>query len=324
MGNQTYKRFCVSKTNISVILNTYSDTSPSNNPSLSNFKWSRSINGISASEPISESISLAPAESKTLFDGTRTLSHDNTTVYNLTLKSLSSNTYILKYVSGTLPNFRTPRNIATDATSQITITKNGPITTFTASGGTLFSTTAIQVGDFVRIGSQFNSLNQGEFKIIAKTSTSFTIDYSGSVAEGPITLGASFADQIQAYSALGVQANDTLVITGGFSLVTQGSYNITSVGAQFVEFYSTNILPQETSIQTNLFNVYSSSKNFLYLETDQKLALTINGSSISNIEPFIIGNSSQPGLFMLKSTIYSASITNSGTDTANVFCASIE
>lgn len=291
---------------------------------MSNFKWVRSINGISSTEPISESITLAPGESKTLFNGTRTISHDNTTVYDLTLKPLSSNTYLLEYVSGTLPNFRTPRNIATDATSQVTVTKNGPLTIFTATGGTLFSTTAIQVGDYVRIGSLFNSLSQGEYKILAKTSTSFTVENSGSVAEGPITLGVGFADQIQVYSAAGVQINDTLIISGGFSLVTQGSYKITSVGAQFIEFYSTAVLPQETGIQTDSFNIYDSAKNFIYLETDQKLSLTLNGSLISNIEPFIIGSAKQPGLFMLKSTIYSASITNQSTESANVFCASIE
>lgn len=314
----------MSKANLLVFLNTYSDSNSSNNPSLSNFKWARNINAIPAANPISEGITLAPGESRVLFDGTRTISQDNTTNYKIELKPLSSNTYILSAVSGTLPNFRTPRSTGADATTQVTVTRNGPLATFTSTGGTPFNFAAVQVGDYVRIGDQFNQLSQGEYKILAKTTTSFTIENTAASAEGPITLGSTFADQIQIYSAAGVQVGDILVISQGFSVVTRGSYKVTSVGANFVEFYSTAVLPEEDNIQTTGIAFYSSAKNLVYLETNQKSSVLINGTDVSKIEPFIINDSTQPGVFMLKSTIFSLEVQNTSTDTALLFLATIE
>ncbi len=314
----------MSKFNFLVYLNAFSDANSSNNPSLSNFKWARDISGIIASNPLSEAFDLAPGESKSLFNGTRTLAQDGTTEYDISLKPLSTHTYILKASAGTLPNFRTPRAIATDATSQVTVTLNGPLTIFTFSGGTLPNLASVAVGDNVRIGSQFNVQNQGEWKILAKSSTSFTVENQIGAAEGPITLGASFADQIEIYSAAGVQAGDTLIISGGFSAVTQNSYKITAVAGNYLEFYSTDALPIENSIQTTAIAVYSAAKNLIYLESNQKVSITVNGSIVAKLEPFIINDAKQPGMFMLKSTVYSLDVQNTSLDTAALFLASIE
>lgn len=307
-----------------IYLNAYADTSASNSPSLNSFRWTREINGVPATDPISASPSLAPGESKVLFSGTRTLSHDGTTNYSIALKPLTSNTYVLSVPSGTLPNFRTPRAIGSDATSQITVTRNGPLTIFTSVAGTLLNLASVVVGDLVRIGSVFNYLSQGEYKILSKTSTSFTVENQLGVSEGPITLGAGFASQIQIYSSAGVQVNDTIVINGGFSSVSQGSYNITSVGANFLEFYSTAILPQESNIQTNAISIYSSAKSFVYIESDKNVSVLINGSLAVKIEPFVIGSTIQPGVFMLKSTVYSLEVQSASIDTANLFLATVE
>lgn len=314
----------MSKLNFLVYLNTSSDPSSSNNPSLNNFKWTREITGIPASNPISQALPLAPGESKTLFSGTRTLSGDGSTVYSIAPKPLSSNTYIFSATSGTLPNFRTPRSTGADATTAVTVTLNGPLVTFTSTAGTPFNLAAVQVGDFARIGNLFNQLNQGEYQILAKTSTSFTVENFTAVAEGPIVLGAGFAAQVQIYSAAGVQAGDTLVISGGFSLVTQGSYKITAVAANYLEFYFTDILPAESGIMTTAIAVYSAAKSLVYIECDQKATITINGSQTMNMEPLVVNDFVQPGVFMVHSTIYSLSIQNNSLETANAFLATVE
>lgn len=59
----------MSKLNISVFLSTYSDDKASNAPSLTNFKWNRSISGIDAVNAVSMNVTLAPGETKTLFTG---------------------------------------------------------------------------------------------------------------------------------------------------------------------------------------------------------------------------------------------------------------
>lgn len=59
----------MSKLNISINLNTYSDRRASNAPSLVNFKWNRTINGIDAENPTGMTVTLAASETRTLFDG---------------------------------------------------------------------------------------------------------------------------------------------------------------------------------------------------------------------------------------------------------------
>ena len=251
---------------------------------------------------------------------------DGSTQYSIALKPLTSNTYVLSWVGGTNPVFRTARVPGADAPTQITVTLNGPLATFTSTGGTplsLISGGAV-VGDFVRLGNLFNQLNQSEMQIIALTATSFTVNNETAVAEGPITLGADFASQLQIYSAAGVQVNDTLAITGGFSIASQGDYSISAVGASFIEFFSADALPQEGPITTQAIAIYSAAKQLVYLESDQHCQMSINGSTSDDIKPFVINNSTQPGVFMRSATVYSMSVTNLSQTTANLFLASVE
>lgn len=316
----------MAKLNFLVFLNSYSDPQSSNNPSLSNFKWDRESNGLSASNPQSLAFSLAPGESRVLFNGTRTLAQDNTTQYSLALKPLTSNTYVLSAVGGALPNFRAPRAPGADATTQITVTQNGPLFTFASTSGTPLNLISggVVVGDYVRLGNLFNQANQGEQKIISLTATSFTVSNELGNAEGPITLGAGYASQLQIYSAAGVQIGDTIILSGGFSPVSQGSYKVTSVAANYLEFYSTDILPAEGPITTQAIAIYLAAKKLVYLEADKHVSMILNGVSGNEIEPFIEGQNVQPGIFMRSSTVYSLSVVNNSSDVASLFLASVE
>lgn len=312
--------------NFLVFLNAYSDPNSSNNPSLSNFKWDRELRSLPVSNPQALSFSLAPGETRVLFNGSRTLAQDGSTQYSIALKPATSNTYILSNVGGTAPNFRTARAPGADATTQITVTLNGPLASFASTGGTPLSLLigGVVVGDYVRIGNLFNQANQGEWKIIALTATSFTVENELAAAEGPITLGSGYASQLQIYSAAGVQIGDTLNITGGFSAITQDAYKVTSVGAEFIEFYSAAVLPQEGPITTQAIAAYIDAKQLVYLESDQDCSMLINGVAGGEIQPFIINNSTFPGIFMRSSIMYSMSVTNNSTSPANLFLASAE
>lgn len=321
----------MSKLSLSVYLNAYSDPTSSNAPGLNNFKWSRDLNSLPVSNPSSIPFTVAPGETKSIFSGVRSLAQDGTTQYSLALKPLTSNTYTLSAVAGTLPNFRTPRSTGADATTQVTAVTNGPIVTFTSTAGTNFNLSAVQVGDSVFLGNLFNQQNQGAWQIIAKTATSFTVENPMAVNEGPITLGSGFAAQVQIYSAAGVQVGDTLVISAGFSLASQGSYKVTAVYANSLEFYSTDVLPQESSILAQVA-IYSNAKSFIYIEADSSLNVIVNGVNIGNILPFVVNSASLPsalqsvvpGVFMLNSTVYSLSVVNNGLNPSNAFFASVE
>jgi hypothetical protein len=274
----------------------------------------------------SDELSLAPGETKLIFNNETSLSHDLTTQYDLTLKPLTSTTYKMARVAGTSPNFRTPRAIGSDATTEVGVSVNGPTAIFTAIGGTLFDLVAggVAVGDYVRIGSIFSTSNQGVFQILSFDTNSFTIANSSAVTENSVVLGLSFASQLSIYSASGVQIGDTLKILGGFSPISRKSFKITDVGPDFIEFYSTSVLPGETGVLTTAFSIYDSAKQLVYIESDKKCDITVNGISGNEIEPFIINNSIKPGIFLRKSTMWSLSITNPGTEIAALYVATIE
>lgn len=314
----------MSNLKVLISLKSAEDAVSSNSPLMNGINWTRPINGV-GSNPMSQVFSIPPGTSQTLFSGTRILAQDSTTVYDLELAPLSTNKYRLSYSSGTAPAFRTLRSIGADATSQVTVTVNGPVTTLTFSGGTLPSLTSVAVGDQVLIGSAFNPLNRGSFQIISKTSSSISVENSSGYPEGPVTLGINFVNQVRIFSAVGVQVGDTLVISGGFSPVSYGSYSVVDVTDYYVVFSYSSVLPQEFSVNTESIAIYSSAKSLIYIETDQSLDLLINGAiSGPSIEPRVSNGSASPGLFLLNSTVYSLSVQNKGLVQANVFLASIE
>lgn len=315
----------MAKLNFLLSLNSYLDTTSTNNPNLNIVKWTRDFQGLVVDKPQSAQLSLAPGETKTLFDGTRSLLHDVTTAYEISLKSGTSSTYVLKNVGGTAPAFRIVRNSGADATTEVTVTKNGSVLTFASTAGTPFNLIAngVTVGDKVTIGSTFIASNQGVFTIIARTATSFSVENVTGDAEGPISLGAGYLDEIRIYSASGVQIGDTVKILGSFSPATLGSYEITAVQDNLIEFYSTSSLPSETVV-TDQFSIYSNAKKMIYIESNGKLSIQINSASQGEIEPFVAGSEVKPATFLKTETVWSLSLTNSGLETASVYLASVE
>lgn len=301
-------------------LQAYSDQNPSNSPSMSNFKWNRPINGLAVEEAESRTIDLAPGESQTIFSRNRTLSQDGSTTYSISLKPLTQNTYVLAWDGGTAPAFRVQRNIGIDATTQVTATVNGPVVTFTSPAGTPFSLGSVQIGDNVKIGNLFSILNQGVFQIISKTSSSFSVEIDTGVSEGPITLGSGFADQVNIFGAAGVQIGDTLQISSGFSPASYGNYLITQVYANSLEFSSVGQLPTESHINTQVA-VYESAVSFLYLESDQQTAISINGGATEVVRPFVRLSNTMPGIFARTDIIYSLSITNTSLSPSRIWMA---
>jgi hypothetical protein len=313
----------MSKLNLFLAITAYEDENPTNNPSKNIFKWVNDLQGVSIEEPSASTVKLAPGQVLSLFSGEVALSDDGTTTYDLSLKIGTASTYVLKHNAGTAPVFRTPRSLSQDATSEITVTKNATLATFTSSGGTPLNLATLVIGDEVRIGSQFNVSNQGKFKVLSKTATSFTVENSLVSPEGPVVLGATFEDQVKAYSSAGVQIGDKVAIDSGFSVVSQGTYEITDVQDNKIEFYSINALPQEFNIPENL-RVFNQSKKFIYVESDKKVSISINGTNSNTIEPVALGVKLKSGCFMQNTTMSSAEITNNSQETATVTFATAE
>jgi hypothetical protein len=319
----------MSKLNLLVHLNAYQDQNASNNPSQNNWKWNREAQGLDISEPESKSASLPAGQSLTLFSGSISNSADNTTTWDIALKAGTSQTYKISKASGTSPAFRTQRSSGADATTQITVTKNASLLTFSSTGGTALDliTGGVIVGDEVRIGSVFNSANRGKFKVLARTATSLTIENSAGVPESSILLGAGFASELDIFSADGTQVGDKVDLKAGFSSVSFGTYEITDVSPDYIEIYSLSALPSESGVSNNpsAILVYRNAKSFVYIESNQKLEIQIDGSATPNgLEPMAAGTALKPGVFMSSSSMKSIQITNKSQDTADVFYVTAE
>jgi hypothetical protein len=319
----------MSKMNLLIHLNAYRDTTDTNNPALNHVKWNRDLQALSVSEPTSKCVDLPSGQSLSLFSGTVSTSADGTTTWDIALAPNSSTKYRISHNGGTAPAFRTSRNEGHDATTQVTITKNAKLLTFTSTGGTAFDliTGSVQVGDEVRVGAAFNSANQGKYKILSFTATSFTVENEIGQAEGPITLGASFATEINIFSQDGVQVGDKVDILSGFSSVTFGTYDIVDVSHDYIEIYSGESLPTEAGVSNSpdAFLIYRDAKQFLFIESDKKLDIKINGSTITNeIIPMTAGTAKKPGFFMSSASIKSAEIINKDQSTATVFYVTAE
>lgn len=313
----------MSKLNILTSIFGYEDENPTNNPSKSIVRWTTDLQGIEIKEPKSETIKLTPNQSKLLFSGMVSLLDDNTTTYDIILKPSTTNTYMIMYNDGTAPEFRQSRNISSDATTEIDVTKNGPLLTFTANSGTIWDLNEVEIGDEVRIGGVFNLQNQGKYKILSKTATSITIESSSGIAEGPVVLGITFASQVQIYSSTGVQVGDKVDLESGFSPVSFGAYEITDVTSEYIEIFSSKVLPEEIAVQTTL-NIYTNQKKFIYIESDKKLNIKINGIISNKIEPIQFGTKQKPGIFLNTASVYSLEIENKSLDTATVFFVTAE
>ncbi len=319
----------MNKLNLLVHLNGYQDANASNNPSQNNFKWNRDIQGINITEPASKSLTLPAGQTASLFSGSVSTSADATTEWNIALKAGTSQTYIISKSAGTSPEFRTARTSGADATTEVTVTKNANLLTFTSTGGTALDLIVggVVVGDEVRIGSLFNVVNRGKFKVLARTATSLTIENAVGQAEGPITLGAGFADQINLFSADGVQVGDKVDVVAGFSSVTFGTYEITDVSPDSIEIHSIESLPSESAITNSpdALLIYRDAKNFVYIEADQSLEIKIDNSATPNkLEPMRAGTAQVPGVFMSSASMKSLEVTNKSMETATIFYVTAE
>jgi len=323
----------MAKLNLQVNTISYSDINPSNNPNIRSFDLQYKLLGVDSSNPKSEEFSVAPGETRTIFNGVRSTAIDNTTAFTISRPDISLNIYRFTNSSGTPPALRTDRLPGVDNTSQFTVSVNGPLSTYTSSGGTLLNTTNIIVGDILKIdtGAGFSQSNSGRFVILSKTSTSITVQNLNAITEA-ITL--SDYTQFLIYSNGGsnnqTQINDKVIISGGFSPATQGTYTITEVTPNYFEVAAANPmgLPIETNVIVGSSGVifYSSAKQFVMIAAQQKCSVQNNADTSDNtiLEPIVVNNPEKPALYIKNGTTYALSIKNLSLDTLDVVVASAE
>lgn len=271
------------------------------NPLRRYVDWGRRIEGVVVDKPESKQYEIDPGATSTIFSGSRSLTVDGTTAFNLTLNSVIPGVYRLTWAAGTSPGFRTDRSLTLN-TEVVTVTVNNNATAdFALSSGSPNNFASVQVGDVVYVphtttgdsASPFSVLNVGYWLVLAKGAVSMVANKKLTMKRLPsqpfeavaeaVTITAN--SQFQAFSASGVQIGDSMEISSGFSVVTQKTYVLSAVTPNFVEFTSAEPLPLESSILPTAtgITIYYMAKRFLRVEVDQEAVIRLNGDTSSSM-----------------------------------------
>jgi len=320
--------------NLQVNSITYQDNKPSNNPSIRVFDIGYKMLGQPVNRPEAKDFSIAPGETKAIFSGTRTTAISGSTEFDMSQPDLTiPNLYRFTHSGGTAPAFRVDRAPGIDNTSTFSVAVNGPIATYTNTGGTAINTSSMVAGDIVKIvyGSGFNPVNCGNFVLLSKTSTSISVYNLNGAAETAMIADATlFMVYSNGGSSNQIQIKDKVIISAGFSPASYGTYEIYDVTPEYFEILvgAPNGLPIETGIipGTSGLIFYSSAKRFLMIAAQQKCSAHVNSDTSDNtvIEPVEVNNPERPGLYIKQGTAYALSIKNLSLETLNVIVATAE
>jgi len=246
---------------------------------------------------------VGPNSSYTVFDKSEATNLTATAQFSITA---SGSAYQVFQSAGTNAGFRTLRaiNLGSDSAFNITI-NNSALVTFTLSAGTSLTTTSVIAGDILYIdaASSFAAGNKGSFPIISSTTNSVSIQNSNAVAQSSVTLGASYSSQFKIFSASGVQINDTLKISAGFSPSTWGDYIVQNVTDNTVYLNSTSPLAIETNVTPGASGLtfYSSSPFYVYGTGNQSSAILFDGETNGTVVEPITSGFQTINWFFLKS-----------------------
>lgn len=312
----------------------FDDLPANNNPQRRLVDWKRSRQGIPVQNPGSQPYQVDGLAELVLFNGSRTLTADNTTQYAVESSPLdASSRYRLAWTGvGTAPGFRTARTVVV-GTFTMVLNANSTLTV-THSGGAVFG--SVLVGDIVFIpgantgdAALFDALNEGEWTVLSATATTLVLArLPGAIFTGAAEVKTTtLPEQFQVYSSAGVQVGDSLDLISGFFPTSLHTYKVIAVTASRVEFVSTVALALQTVIPGgSAVRLFSASKRLIYIESDQEVAVKMNGNTdeTCRIEPVLPGDSGLVGWFEKWGTTYSVTIKNRSTVRANIFLISAE
>jgi hypothetical protein len=316
--------------NVTTKIVAFSDQQFSNNPRLKNVDWYRDLSGVPIKEPRSESYQVQVGETKAIFNGTRSTTIDGTTTFSIALSSLCPDTYRITWTGGTNPSFRVGRNLPSNGktltfvvNSNATVNVNSDIGLFSAViPGDLVFIPNITTGDIANVVSVLNS---GYWQVLSVTDAQNMvlvrlpgIDFEAQNESVLLTND----NQFRAYSPTGVQVGDVVNISNGFSPSTRKAFDVVAVTDKFVEILSTTPLAAEVGVipTSNGMSFYTDAKSFIYIETDQGIAVRCNGDTgnYNRVEPIEANEPSKIGQFLKRGPTFSLSIVNMGTTVANV------
>jgi hypothetical protein len=301
------------------------------NPRQRHIDWAQDLAGIEVKNPQSLTRSLAPGESHTFFDGTRSLALDNTTELDLEFVAGTPDRYRFRWTDGTNPVFRTNRNVDFSGDTVAVAVNANSTATFATDG----NFTGAQVGDILwvpeaaEIGSQpLHVGNQGFWRILAVATSSMTCERLGDFeAQAEEDIEITAANQMQVFSSAGVQIGDVVEVLGTFATVNCRSYNVVAVTPAYLEVQSSLAAVEEEGIAPNTnFLVRTAAKRLVYVEADQSCVVRVNADTgdTQRVDPWTAGDAKARGHYSRSGTTWKLTVVNKSPRTAEVMAISVE
>jgi hypothetical protein len=282
----------------------YLDATKTSNPMMKLADLKFSFQGVPTDLAKQIPFRLAPGETQSIVNNTRTLSFNGSTAFAIQLVAGTDRARL----SGSF-GARTARTYG-DATTQWAVTMNNGVCrlTYTATGtAPTFGTMQAGDGCTIESGSAFNPLNWGDFVLTGVGSNYIEFFHPTGTAE-------TVAAKVAVYSSGPVQAGDVLDLQDvGFTQVNRGQFPITRVTDSYVEFSNPNAVAQSGVTGVTLLSIYTALYNWLLCATDQRVCVRFNGDSGSTneVEPPVPGDLNQnAGLLMKRGRTYRIDINN--------------
>ena len=258
----------------------YEDRVDNKNPNIRIPDISNDIQNVTVNNDKSERITVYPNEVKDIATTTRPLLWDNTTELQF-IRPFSAESIVRVRHTGTgaAPNFRTNRNIGGDTDTEVTISRlSDYVARIQNTGGTAWDLSAVQINDIIQFSSTndlstspFSETNAGrEYVVQAKGSDYIDfIDNSSAVPEGPVVLGADFAQILKVVSQGSVKVGDLIEINGNdINPSNHGKFEIVSVSDNYVDIINPFVAEETVLIDTNTFVIYEHLIGFIHLRAN--------------------------------------------------------
>jgi len=307
----------------------YSDNvGNTDNPQQRNYDWARRLSSVKASKTASDTLELQPGETRTLLN--EAISLGIGIGDQLSLSFVKGSTYKLSIDTGT-GAFKTGRAVTgLDGTTVGVVTNNNAVATFAFDGAVDLS--SVQVGDCMRIAGvstfattpyAFEDINSGIWKVLSVVGQVVQVSRGTECFAGIAETSDPLAStDVQFYAPDGVAEGDNILIDDPFSAASHGSYRVVDATADCVYFTSTAPIPEESGViaDADTISVYKKARFLIYVESDQKTILRINGdtSDTIQIKPIAAGDPSLVGLFQYTGLCYQLEIVNNSVNQSTV------
>lgn len=143
---------------------------------------------------------------------------------------------------GATPVFTRAANLNDSGGWTVNISAAGVYTV--ATGATNFS--ELSIGDLITVAGATNAGNNGTFFIESVTSTSFGVSNPNSVAETGTSISAG-----QFHATLSISEGDTVIISGPFSPLNQGSYRVIRTNNHSIWYENSDSAEEEQTCTSN-------------------------------------------------------------------------